>query len=52
MDNINTLILRLKYALESLEEDKQEMIVDHVETYAAGVNVDSLDPIEEIKKEA
>lgn len=36
MSNINTLLLRVKYALESLEnENEQKQVVEKVEAYAA-----------------
>jgi len=38
MGKLDTLITRMRYALESMEDKDQELIVDHVETYAARVN--------------
>lgn len=36
MSNINTLLLRVKYALESLEnEEEQKEVVEKIEAYAA-----------------
>ena len=37
MTDVNILLLRLKYALESMDEEEQLLVVNHIESVAAGV---------------
>lgn len=47
MDDINTLIIRLKYALDSLDDDDQQKMVDIVETFAAQINRDNFETMDQ-----
>ncbi len=36
MNDVNTLLLRVKYALESLDAESRQELVNHIELFAAG----------------